>query len=105
MGTAPSRRGLARATFGADTAPAVLRERTELVRQVIDALNVGDWTSIFPHLAPDVVSDNTCVRADNQGVFHGRDELRQWERWIEPRAAVRIDVLDGSASTRRSRQR
>ena len=62
---------------------------------MIDALNVGDWTSIHPHLAPDVVLDNTRVRGENQGIFHGRDEVqRQWERWIEVWAAVRIDLLD-----------
>jgi ketosteroid isomerase-like protein len=70
-------------------------QRLEVTRQALEAVDQGDWSAIVPHLAPDVVFDNTRSRGPRPGVFQGPDELRRfWELMTGVWESVTVDLGD-----------
>ena len=68
-------------------------DRAAIIRDGVEALNRGDWSAIVPHLASDVVLDNTRTRGENQRFFRGAEEVRQaWESTVDVWAAVHTEI-------------
>jgi ketosteroid isomerase-like protein len=80
------------------TAPAaggdVARERIEIVRAAVEALNRGDWDAALEHIAPDFEYDLTRTISPLRGVYR-RDQMRAVvEEFLGPWESARYEADD-----------
>jgi ketosteroid isomerase-like protein len=69
------------------------QENVEVVRQVFEAFNRGDWDAVFRDLHPDFEL-TTPTRGLDAGTFRGREEGQgYWEDWFEPYEAVTVEPV------------
>ncbi len=68
------------------------QQGTELVREIIDALNRGDVTAILARVHPDF-EWRTLDSSPIGGTYRGHDEVRRYvEDWLATFENVRIEV-------------
>jgi ketosteroid isomerase-like protein len=70
------------------------QENVEVVRQVLEAFNRGDWDAVFRDLHPDFEL-TTPTRGFDAGIFRGREEGQgYWEDFFEPYEAVTVEPME-----------
>ena len=70
------------------------QENVEVVRQVYEAFNRGDWDAVFRDVAPDFEL-TTPARGLDAGIFRGREEGQgYWEDFFRPYEAVTTEPVE-----------
>ena len=70
------------------------QENVEVVRQVYEAFNRGDWDAVFRDLHPNFEL-TTPTRGLDAGIFRGREEGQgYWEDFFRPYEAVTTEPVE-----------
>ncbi len=70
------------------------QENVEIVRQVYEAFNRGDWDAVYRDLHPDFQL-TTPARGLDAGIFRGREEGQGfWEDFFRPYEAVTTEPVE-----------
>ncbi len=70
------------------------QENVEIVRQVYEAFNRGDWDAVYRDLHPDFEM-TTPPRGLDAGIFRGREEGQgYWEDFFRPYEAVTVEPVE-----------
>ena len=70
------------------------QENVEIVRQVYEAFNRGDWDAVYRDLHPDIEM-TTPPRGLDAGIFRGREAGQAyWEDFLRPYEAVSTEPVE-----------
>jgi ketosteroid isomerase-like protein len=70
------------------------QENVEIVRQVYEAFNRGDWDAVYRDFAEDAKM-TTPARGLDAGIFRGREEHQAyWEDFFRPYEAVTTEPVE-----------
>jgi ketosteroid isomerase-like protein len=58
------------------------QENVEIIRQVYEAMNRGDWKAVFAHASPEIEWE-TDPRHPKAGIYRGQEEFRRFVEDIE----------------------